>query len=110
MILRSSDKVFQQTTRYSDVVLSRNTRRKFGSNGFEKITGRVRFRLRRQAGRSRKNRKKKKSHWAENLGVSNKGLLLRPGAMAEGVIFSKQPSARPNATRWFPHQHLVQGD
>ena len=41
------------------------------------------FRLQRQGGRSQK--KSLSSDWAENLVDSNKGLILRPGAMAEGV-------------------------
>ena len=42
------------------------------------------FRLQRQSGRSQK-KKSLSSDWAENLADSNKGLILRPGAMAGGV-------------------------
>ena len=42
------------------------------------------FRLQRQGGRSQK-KKSLSSDQAENLADSNKGLILRPGAMAEGV-------------------------
>ena len=35
--------------------------------------------------RRKKSKKSLSSDWAENLAESNKGLLLRPGAMAEGV-------------------------
>ena len=42
------------------------------------------FRLQRQGRRSQK-KNSLSSDWAENLADSNKGLILRPGAMAEGV-------------------------
>ena len=53
----------------------------------KKRRGRVRFPP--ATGRRKKPKKKKKislsSDWAENLADSNKCLILRPGAMAEGV-------------------------
>ena len=57
-------------TRYSGVILSRNTCLKIGSNAFEK-RGCAHFRLQRQM-----RKKEKKSFnwaWAENLTDSNKG-------------------------------------
>ena len=36
-------------------------------------------------GKAKKSKKSLSSDWAENLAESNKGLLLRPAAMAEGV-------------------------
>ena len=38
-----------------------------------------------ETARWKKPKKSLSSDWAENLAESNKGLLLRPGAMAEGV-------------------------
>ena len=51
------------------------------------------FRLQRQGGRSQK--KSLSSDWAENLADSNKGLILRPGAMAEGVERAAKHRMRP---------------
>ena len=66
-------------------VFSCNTCRKIGSNAFEK--------KKRQGGRSQK--KSLSSDWAENLADSNKGLILRPGAMAEGVERAAKNRMRP---------------
>ena len=63
------------------------------------------FRLQRQGGRSQK-KKSLISDWVENLADSNIGLILRPGAMAEGVERAAKRWMRPVG----PHQHLVQGD
>ena len=62
----------------------------------KKRRGRVRFSPATQGGRSQK--KSLSSDRAENLADSNKGLILRPGAIAEGV------------ERAAKHEHLVQGD
>ena len=40
-------------------------------------------------------RRKLSSDWAENLADSNKGLILRPGAMAEGVERAAKHRMRP---------------
>ena len=53
--------------------------------------------------RRKKSKKLLSSDWAENLVESNKGLLLRPGAMVEGV---ERAGQAPNMTRQFPHDHL----
>ena len=60
---------------------------------FEKKRGRVRFRLQRKGGRSRK--KSLSLDWAENLTDSNKGLILRPVAMTEGVERAAKCQLRP---------------
>ena len=59
----------------------------------KKRRGRVRFCLQRQGGRSQK--KSLSSDWAENLADSNKGLILQPGAMAEGVERAAKRRMRP---------------
>ena len=43
----------------------------------------------------KKSKKLLSSDWAENLTESNKGLLLRPGAMAEGVERAAKRQMRP---------------
>ena len=73
----------KQITRYSGVILSRNTCCKISSNAFAKIEGSCPFLS--ATARLKKSKKLLSSDWAENLAESNKGLLLRPGAMAEGV-------------------------
>ena len=59
----------------------------------KKRRGRVRFRLQRQSERSGK--KSLSSDWAENLVDSNKGLILGPVAMAEGVERSAKRRMQP---------------
>ena len=73
----------EQITRYSGVILSRNTCRKIDSNAFAKKEGLCPFSS--AMARRKKSKKSLSSGWAENLAESNKGLLLRPGAMVEGV-------------------------
>ena len=66
----------------------------------KKRRGRVRFS---PATARRKKPKKKKSlssGWAENLADSNKGLILRPGAMAEGVERAAKRRMRPVGRRF----------
>ena len=75
-------------------VFSRNTCRKNGSNRClrkkkEEVV--LVFRLQRQGGRSQK----LSSDWAENLADSNKELILRPGALAEGVELAAKHRMRP---------------
>ena len=56
--------VTKQITRYSGVILSRNTCRNIGSNAFEKKSSRVCF-------RQKKLEKSFSPDWAENLAESN---------------------------------------
>ena len=60
----------------------------------KKRRGQVRFS---PAAARRKKLKKKllSSDWAENLADSNKGLILRPGAMAEGVERAAKHQMQP---------------
>ena len=69
--------------RYSGVILSRNKCRKIDSNAFAKKEGLCPFLS--ATARRKKSKKSLSTDWAENLAESNKGLLLRPGAMVEGV-------------------------
>ena len=64
-------------------VFSRNTCRKIGSNAFEKKRSCPFFACNGKAEEAKK--KSLSSDWAENLADSNKGLILWPEAMAEGV-------------------------
>ena len=45
--------------------------------------------------RQKKPKESLSSDWAENLADSNKGLILRPGAMAEGVKRAAKHRMRP---------------
>ena len=73
----------KQITRYSGVILSHNTCLKIGSNAFGKKEEVMPvFNCK---GKAEEAEKSSSSDWAENLAESNKVLLLRPGAMAEGV-------------------------
>ena len=83
----------KQITRYSGVILSRNTCRKISSNAFAKIEGSCPFLS--ATARRKKSKKLLSSDWAENLAESNKGLLLRPGAMTEGVERATKRRMRP---------------
>ena len=56
------------------------------------------FGLQRQGGRSQK--KLLSSDWAENFADGNKGLILRPGAMAEGVERAAKRRMRPVGRRF----------
>ena len=76
-------------------VFSRNTCRKIGSNTFEKKEEVVLvFRQERQGRRSQK-KNSLSSDWAENLADSDKELILRPGALAEGVELAAKHRMRP---------------
>ena len=78
-------------------VFSRNTCRKIGSNAFEKKKRSCPFfHLQRQGGRSQK--KLLSSDWAENFADSNKGLILRPEAIAEGVYEQTSTECDPSVS------------
>ena len=72
-------------------------------NAFAKIEGSCPFLS--ATARRKKSKKSLSSDWAENLAESNKGLLLRPGLMTEGVERAapgEQPSAEcdPSVSTW----------
>ena len=75
-------------------VFSRNTCRKIGSNAFEKKKRSCPFFACNGKGEEAK-KKSLSSDWAENLAGSNEGLILRPGAMAEGVERAAKCRMRP---------------
>ena len=83
----------KQITRYSGVILSHNTCLKIGSNAFGKKEEVMPvFNCN---GKAEEAEKSSSSDWAENLAESNKVLLLRPGAMAEGVERAAKRRMRP---------------
>ena len=71
--------VTKQITRFSHAIhaarlVQMPSKKRRGRVGFSPATA-----------RREKPKKSLSSDWAENLADSNKGLILRPGAMAEGV-------------------------
>ena len=99
--------VTKQIRRYSGAILSRNTCRKIDSNAFEKKEEVVSVFV--CNGKTEEAEKLVKlGFWAENLAESNKGLLLRPGAMVEGVERAAQHQMRP--VGFHMNIHLVHAD
>ena len=78
-------------------VFSRNTCHNIGSNAFEKKKRSCPFFA--CNGKAKEAKKKLlSSGWAENLADSNKGLILRPEAIAEGVYEQTSTECDPSVS------------